>query len=205
MVVSGERAYVSWHRCVSNCGAVQGKNYEVFVAGADVPFPDNPLPPIGGSDNQADWDADGHNSDELEDGTDCDGTDLTDVDGDGYDSTEAAGDDCDDGDTTIHPGASEVINDGIDQDCDGSDLTPAEATEDLAEAVEDADLPRGTENSLTSSLDAAISSLDSGNDETAVNQLNAFINKVEAQRGKKISGEDADALIAFAQAIIDAI
>ncbi len=36
----------------------------------------------------------------------------------------------------------------------------------------------------------------------AVNQLDAFINQVEAQRGKKISDEDADALIAAAGAII---
>ena len=36
----------------------------------------------------------------------------------------------------------------------------------------------------------------------AVNQLNAFINQVEAQRGKKISEADADALIAAAQEII---
>tara|TARA_B100001123_G_scaffold213524_1_gene241118 strand:- start:11502 stop:11666 length:165 start_codon:yes stop_codon:yes gene_type:complete len=54
-------------------------------------------------------------------------------------------------------------------------------------------------------LDAAVSSLERGDDGAAVNQLEAFINKVEAQRGKKISDEDADTLIALAQAIIDAI
>jgi hypothetical protein len=54
---------------------------------------------------------------------DCNGADLTDVDGDGYDSTIVGGDDCNDNDATIHPGATEVPYDGIDQDCSGADLT----------------------------------------------------------------------------------
>ncbi len=49
---------------------------------------------------------------------DCDGQDLTDVDGDGYDSLQVDGPDCDDGDPEIHPGAEEV-GDGRDNDCDG--------------------------------------------------------------------------------------
>ncbi len=39
----------------------------------------------------------------------------------------------------------------------------------------------------------------------AINSLEALINEVEAQRGKKISEKDADALIAAAQQIIDLI
>ena len=42
----------------------------------------------------------------------------------------------------------------------------------------------------------------SGQYNAAINQLNAFINQVEAQRGKKITDEDADALISAAQRII---
>jgi hypothetical protein len=43
----------------------------------------------------------------------------TDADGDGYPSTN----DCNDANAAIHPGATEVCGDGIDQDCSGVDLS----------------------------------------------------------------------------------
>ncbi|MDP2311736.1 MAG: MopE-related protein [Pseudomonadota bacterium] len=52
---------------------------------------------------------------------DCDGTDLTDVDGDGHDAQVTGGDDCDDADADVNPSASEVPYDGVDQDCQGGD------------------------------------------------------------------------------------
>lgn len=56
---------------------------------------------------------------------DCDGADLTDVDGDGHDATVAGGDDCDDANSAVKPSSAEVPYDGVDQDCldgDANDL-----------------------------------------------------------------------------------
>ncbi|MBX2800228.1 MAG: OmpA family protein [Myxococcales bacterium] len=51
---------------------------------------------------------------------DCDGTDATDLDGDGYDGGPA-GSDCDDTDAGVNPGVVEVYYDGVDADCSGDD------------------------------------------------------------------------------------
>ncbi|UCE36204.1 MAG: peptidase A26 [Thermoplasmata archaeon] len=74
---------------------------------------------------------------------------------------------------------------------------------DLIEEVEVMDLPVGIENSMVSILEAAINSLENGNDNVAVNQLEALIFLIEAIRGKKLTDEEADGLIAMAQWIID--
>lgn len=50
---------------------------------------------------------------------DCDGLDLTDVDGDDVDAIAAGGQDCDDGDAEVSPIATEICGDGVDQDCSG--------------------------------------------------------------------------------------
>lgn len=48
---------------------------------------------------------------------DCDGWDLADVDGDGFDSAEIGADDCDDDDPEINPSADEIYYDDADNDC----------------------------------------------------------------------------------------
>ncbi|MFC1488583.1 DUF1566 domain-containing protein [Thermodesulfobacteriota bacterium] len=90
---------------------------------------------------------------------------------------------------------------GHDADSDGC----IDVIEDLPQVIEDINLPSGTESSLTSKVENAQASIDRGNIETAIHQLEAFINQIEAQRGKKISEEDADMLIEYATNLIDSL
>ncbi|MCO4772926.1 MAG: right-handed parallel beta-helix repeat-containing protein [Deltaproteobacteria bacterium] len=53
---------------------------------------------------------------------DCDGADLVDADGDGFDGVAVGGPDCDDTDADTSPAGVEVPYDGVDQDCSGADL-----------------------------------------------------------------------------------
>jgi hypothetical protein len=87
-------------------------------------------------------------------------------------------------------------------------ITPSDATVNLIDEVESLNLQQGMDTSLDVILDAALQALDDlsqNNDVAATNALEAFINAVEAQRGKKVTNAEADTLIAGAQAIIDAI
>ena len=89
----------------------------------------------------------------------------------------------------------------------GGFLSPEAAVDSLISDVEALGLANGIENSLISKLNAAKKSLERGKDRAAANQLTAFINEVEAQRGKKIADpvSAASDLIAAATAIIDSI
>lgn len=85
-------------------------------------------------------------------------------------------------------------------------LSPQELIGALIAEVIALNLHHGITNSLDAKLDSALDSLqdaNENNDVAAINNLNAFINAVEAQRGNKIPEPDADALIALAQSIID--
>jgi hypothetical protein len=87
-------------------------------------------------------------------------------------------------------------------------VEPLEMLAELGEMVEGLGLSEGVESSLLAKLDAAVGVLEDDNeknDGAAVNILGAFINAVSAQSGKKISEVDADALIAEAAAIIEAL
>ena len=96
----------------------------------------------------------------------------------------------------------------------GCDVPPEQAIEDLALAVTDLDLASagqggaGVENALLASLtgnSGALAKLQDdnpGNDVAAIGKLQAFINKVEAQRGNRLTDEQADALVVAASDII---
>jgi hypothetical protein len=63
----------------------------------------------------------------------------------------------------------------------------------------------GTENSLKDKLNNIQNSIDDGNIATAINQLNAFINQVNALRGKKITNDEADMLVQYATNLINSL
>ncbi|MFH1462936.1 MAG: MopE-related protein [Pseudomonadota bacterium] len=71
------------------------------------------------------------------------GTWYADADGDGYGDATTTADgceapsgyvaydtDCDDDDATVHPGATEIVADGVDQDCDGGEICYLDADGD---------------------------------------------------------------------------
>jgi hypothetical protein len=84
-------------------------------------------------------------------------------------------------------------------------IPPDEAIESLIEAIEGMGLHRGTERSLVAKLRNALKSLQKGNVNAALGQLHAFINAARAQRGKKLTQEQADQIIDAAGAIIQTI
>lgn len=90
---------------------------------------------------------------------------------------------------------------GFDADNDGCVDNPTGLVDVINTLPADV-LSDQTKNSLASKVASAQSSMDAEKDQTAINQLEAFINEVNAQRGKKISEEAADILINYAQNII---
>ena len=87
-------------------------------------------------------------------------------------------------------------------------LTPEQAIRDLIDTVQSMNLQQGIDNSLDAKLANVLASLEAFNAEQrndSINKLYAFINEVEAQRGNKITNEQADYLVSETQRIIDLI
>jgi uncharacterized repeat protein (TIGR03803 family) len=83
-------------------------------------------------------------------------------------------------------------------------LSLSQATNNLLTLVDSSNLPSGTRHSLDVKLEAAIDSFTQGNETAGDNQLGAFINEVNAQRGKTIDAALADIFITDALRIIAA-
>jgi parallel beta-helix repeat protein len=84
-------------------------------------------------------------------------------------------------------------------------MTPKEMIVRLIQKVISLNLKQGISNGLDAKLSAALQAIDdinNNNDAAAINTLQAFINAVEAQGGNWIPEAEANALIAYAQAII---
>jgi hypothetical protein len=94
------------------------------------------------------------------------------------------------------------------QTTDDCALTPTIAS--LATCVEHAAsqgiiTSQGVANSLLAKLDAAQSALDRGQTSAAINNLQAFINEVQAQAGKHIDAMHAQHMVMHAQLVIQAL
>ncbi len=113
----------------------------------------------------------------------------------------------------IDPGACGcgIVDEGTDADGDGIDdgcddvFNLGSATDAIENVIISLDIKKGLENALTAKLQEAESSCASMDPEDAVGVLGAFINQVEAKRGKDLTEEEANGLIASAQAVISAI
>jgi hypothetical protein len=114
---------------------------------------------------------------------------------------------CDEEDNCIqvfNPEQKDLDQDGIGDLCDLS-INLCATGNILIQLIESLGLPNGLENALISKIENAMNSIANGNETAAANKLNAFINQVNAKRGSPLTNDQADALIAIAQAMIDAI
>jgi trimeric autotransporter adhesin len=80
---------------------------------------------------------------------------------------------------------------------------PSQAVSVLGSLLNTLNLDGGTTGSLQAKLDSAQKSLDKGNTSNAIKDLENFIKHVDKERGKKLTDEQANQLVAAAQSIIN--
>ena len=128
----GETEDCDGGECVSSCRDLDGDGHQAESCGGD---------------DCNDYDANTYPGapEVCGDGVDqdCDGADQScgdchDRDGDGHQDASCGGDDCDDADADVHPGATEICGDGIDQDCDGADQSCGDCQDQDGDGHQDA-------------------------------------------------------------------
>ncbi len=83
--------------------------------------------------------------------------------------------------------------------------TPAQATQDLINVINQMNLPHNLTQKLDTKLKEVVNYLNSDNNKLAIKQLNTFINEINAQTDKKITQDQTKQLITAAQNIINSI
>jgi len=83
-------------------------------------------------------------------------------------------------------------------------ITPADGLADAYGYIQGLELVAGIEQAISGPLAGAMATLDSDVPAT-VNQIEAAISETEAQRGKKLTDEQADAIVAMLEALIASI
>jgi virginiamycin B lyase len=87
----------------------------------------------------------------------------------------------------------------------GLSTTPPPSIDHLIQEVTDENLPHGTANSLLAKLEGAQRKVAAHNVTAACGSLGAYINEVQAQSGKKLDSECADALVLEATAVRESL
>ena len=109
------------------------------------------------------------------------------------------------GTTTVTCTATDVSGNESFGSFDITIIITAETFDGVNVKIESLGLQKGIENSLTVKIDSAAKSFDKGNTKTLKNNLEAFINEVNALDSKKLSESDAQMLIEYVTILIDNI
>jgi len=114
-------------------------------------------------------------------------------------------------DTTVIGGQSFAVT-GTDSADNSTSLTHgymvisvSNAVANVMDLVASFNLQQGLDNSFDaklSNLQAALDASNAGQRNNAINMIQAFLNEVDAQRGKKLTNEQADSLVAAANRIL---